>query len=71
MGSLEGLLAPPVAAMDGAEFCLKLDLWTLLLLAPNLELAVTGVAAEEVEEPLYAARDGVGRFEALLRMLPV
>ena len=55
MGSLEGLLAPPpapaAAAMDGAEFCLKLDLWTLLLLAPNLELAVTGVAAEE-EEPL-------------------
>ena len=53
MGSLEGLLAPPAAAMDGAEFCLKLDLWTLLLLPPNLELAVTGVAAaEEVEEPL-------------------
>ena len=56
MGSLEGLLAPPpaaaAAAMVGAEFCLKLDLWTLLLLAPNLELAVTGVAAEEVEEPL-------------------
>ena len=54
MGSLEGLLAPPpaaaAAAMVGAEFCLKLDLWTLLLLAPNLELAVTGVAEEEEEE---------------------
>ena len=52
MGSLEGLLAPPPAT-GGAEFCLKLDLWTLFL-APNLELAVTGVvvnAAAAAEEP--------------------
>ena len=54
MGSLEGLLAPPPPppATGGAEFCLKLDLWTLLL-APNLELAVTGVAVDDAaaEEP--------------------
>ena len=49
LGSFEGLLAPP--AMGGAEFCLKFDLWALFL-APNLELAVTGVAADGAEEPL-------------------